>query len=307
MRWAALLSVLAMAGPLVGQNENQPTAEKQTFTLQFKAKKGDEYFLHTKTVTNSTSVLGQTRIEQEFIWHIKVEKVTENGNIHSRWKALLVRTKQDFPLLGKGYFDSEKGKAKGIIRNEAARLNALIENGVSVEMTRTGRVVSGRIRNIPSLGFLPKKPVKVGDSWTVEESGDRQQQTKTIFRCTLKKVKVVDGNKLAVIELELLKLKVNPVITGRIDAKGGGTVLFDIDRGMAIKHNLTVRLTHNITNPTTGEVVKTVTNIKESGEILKEKPKCNPKKVRLIGGGGVVVPVPLPPPPKKEPEPEKSR
>jgi len=308
MRWFASVSALVMIGLLVGQDKNHPAAiDNQTFTLQLKGKEGDEYFFRIKTVTNSTSIMGTTKIEQEFIWHIKVDKVTEDGSIHSKWKALLIKAKQNIPMLGEGYFDSEKGKAKGIAGKEAARLNELIENGVSVEMTRTGKAVSGRIRNIPSLEFLPEKPVKVGDSWMVEQSSGRQRQMKMVFKCTLKEVKVADGNKLAAIELELLKLKVNPAIAGKIDAKGKGTILFNIDKGMAIKHDLTVRLTFSITNPRTGEVVKTVTNIRESGEILKEKPKCNPKKVKLIGGGGAEVPIPLPPPPKEEYQPEKYR
>jgi len=303
MRWFALVAVFAVAGSLIGQDKTQPTAEKQTFALQLKGKEGDEYFIHSrvKQVIDWLSC-GKTRIEQEFIWHIKVEKVTEDGNIHSKWKALLLKSKHDHSASDRGYFDSEKGEAKNIPHDEVAWFNELIEKGVKVETTKTGKVVSGAVNGIPSLEFLPEKPVKVGDSWMVEQSGGSQQQVKMVFRCTLKEVKVADGNKMAVIELELLKLKVNLPIEGKIDAKGKGTILFNIDKGMAIKHNLMVRLTFSITNQRTGEVVKTVTDIKENSEVLKEKPKCNPKKAKPITDDGADAPSPAP---KKKLKPQK--
>ncbi|GEM_PF-2555999 len=305
MRWFALVAVFAVLGLLVGQDKTQPAPDNQTFTLQLKGKEGDEHFFHTKMVVNGTSMVGPTKVEQEFIWHIKVDKVAENGNIHSKWKALLIKTKQNVPMLGEGYFDSEKGEAKGIPQGQVDTLNKLLEKETKVETTKTGKVVSGGMQGIPSLEFLPKKPVKVGESWMVEQSAGKQQQMKMVFKYTLKEVKTVDGSKVAVIESELLKVKLNAPIPMKIDAKGKGTTLFNIDKGMVMKNDMTMNLTIAMSNPQTGEGMKFSQNIKASGEMLKEKPKCNPKKVKLItGNGGAKVPVPMPPPqPKKEPKP----
>ncbi|RKY18612.1 MAG: hypothetical protein DRP63_01825 [Planctomycetota bacterium] len=304
MRWFALVAVFAVLGLLVGQDKTQPAAEKQPFTLQLKGKEGDEHFFRTKMVMNGTSMVGPTKLEQEFIWRIKVDKVAENGNIHSRWKALLIKAKQNVPMLGEGYFDSEKGEAKGITQGQVDMLNKLLERETKVEMTKTGKVVSGAIQDIPSLEFLPEKPVKVGDSWMVEQ---RKEQANMVFKYTLKEVRTVDGSKVAVIESELLKVKLNAPSPMKFDGKGRGTILFNIDKGMVMKNDMTMNLTIAMSNPQTGEEMKFSQNLKASGEMLKEKPKCTPKKVKLIGGGGAKVPVPVPPPPEKKSEPEKSK